>query len=344
MSTPRPPRTLALLCAVFCTVGLACDSGSKDTKKTDAKADARADTKVEDAAKKPDAKARPRARATEDARVPAPKGKVAVLGPLRGNLAATQAALTAVGALNPAGNWGGGDLVLVQLGDVLGGGKEETQVLALLERLATEAASAGGALHRINGANEILNVTLNFDGVSPQGFKDYAKEKPAADDPRIDGLPAAQRGRAAAFAAGGPMARKLAEQKLVLIAGDTVFAHAGVLEEHVKYGLDIMNGEGKKWMLAEEAMMPNMLSDLGPARTLKLRGNEPYCGGVESVLAELAVKRMVIVRGPDKTEATMCDGKLLRVGPVSGDASGGAEVLEISGDTAKFVPVSAPGK
>ena len=346
MSTPRLPRTLALLCALSGTVGLACGGGgSKDANKNEAKADTKVDTKADEGKdSKADAKARPRARATDDARAPVPKGKVAVLGPLRGNLAATQAALMAAGALNPAGNWGGGDLVVVQLGDVLGGGKDEAAVLTLLDRLAGEAATAGGALHRINGANEILNVTLNFDGVHPQGFKDYAKETPAADDPRIDGLPKAQRGRAAAFAAGGPMAKKLAEQKLVLIAGDSVFAHAGVLEEHVKYGLDILNGEGKKWMLGAEAMMPNMLSDLGPARTLKLRGNEPYCGGVESVLADLAVKRMVIVRGPEKAEASMCDGKLLRLGPVSGDASGGAEYLEIAGDAAKFVAIPAPAK
>ena len=36
----------------------------------------------------------------------------------------------------------------------------------------------------------------------------------------------------------------------------------------------------------------------------------------------------------------MCDGKLLRVGPAAGDASGGPEVLEISGDAAKFIPVA----
>ena len=126
-----------------------------------------------------------------------------------------------------------------------------------------------------------------------------------------------------------------------MIAGDTVFAHAGVLEDHVKYGIDILNTEGKKWMLAEEAMMPNMLSDLGPARTPKLRGQEPFCGGVEKVLEDLAVKRMVIARGPEKSGATMCEGTLLRLGPVAGDASGGPEILEIAGDTAKLVPVAA---
>jgi hypothetical protein len=94
-------------------------------------------------------------------------------------------------------------------------------------------------------------------------------------------------------------------------------------------------------MLAEEAMMPNMLSDLGPARTPKLRGPQPFCGGVEQVLGDLAAKRMVITRGPEKGEATMCDGMLLRAGPVAGDASGGPEIVEIAGGAGKFVPVAA---
>jgi len=334
MTTPRLSPALALLCVLT-----ACGGGDgKDAKKTEAKVEAKAEVATD---AKAEAKVRPRARATEEARMAAPKGRVVALGGLDGNLAATTAALKAAGATDDAGNWSGGDLVVVQLGNLLGPGKEESAVLKLLDTLAEQAGKAGGAVHRISGANEILNVALTFTGVNAQGFKDYAAEKPLADDPRIEGLPKAQRGRAAAFAAGGSMARKLAEQKLVVIVGDSVFAHAGVLEDHVKYGIDILNNEGKKWMLAEEAMMPNMLSDLGPARTPKLRGQEPFCGGVEKVIEDLAVKRMVIARGPEKTGATMCDGKLLRLGPVAGDASGGPEIVEISGDAAKFVPVAA---
>ncbi len=338
MLTLRRSVPLLLLCTL-----VACGGDSKDTRKAEAKVEEKAEAKAEGEKGEPKA-ARPRARASEEARAPAPKGRVVAIGGLRGNLAATKAALKAAGAIDDAGNWSGGDLTVVQLGDVLGPGKEEQAVLRLLDTLTEQASKAGGALHRIAGANEILNVALTFDGVSPQGFKDYAKEKPASDDPRIDGLPAAQRGRAAAFAAGGSMAKKLAEQKLVLIVGDTVFAHAGVLEEHVKHGLDVINKEGKKWMLGEEAMMPNMLSDLGPARTPRLRGPEPFCGEVEQVLADLAVKRMVITRGPDKSEGNMCEGKLLRIGPAAGDASGGPEVLEISGDAVKLVPAAAAGK
>ena len=332
MTTPRLSPALALLCVLTACGG----GGDKDAKKTEAKVEAKAEV-----ATKAEAKVRPRARATEEARVAAPKGRVVAIGGLDGNLAATKAALKAAGAIDDAGNWAGGDLVVVQLGNLLGPGKEESAVLKLLATLAEQAGKAGGAVHKLTGASEILNVALTFDGVSAQGFKDYAAEKPIADDPRIEGLPKAQRGRAAAFAAGGSMAKKLAEQKLVVIAGDSVFAHAGVLEDHVKYGIDILNTEGKKWMLAEEAMMPNMLSDLGPARTPKLRGQEPFCGGVEKVIEDLAVKRMVIARGPEKSGATMCEGKLLRLGPVAGDASGGPEIVEISGGAAKFVPVAA---
>lgn len=333
MPTLRLPCTLALLCTLAACGG----DAKKEVKKTEDKAEEKkVEEKADDKSKAP----RPRARATEEARTPAPKGKVVAIGALGGNLAATKAALKAAGAIDDSGKWTGGDLVVVQLGNQLGAGKEEQAVLTLLDGLADEAGKAGGALYRLAGENEILNVALTFDGVSAQGFKDYAKEKPNPDDARIAGLPAVQRGRAAAFAAGGPMAKKLAEQKLVLIVGDTVFAHAGVLGEHVKHGIDTLNNQGKKWMLGEEAMMPDMLAGPGPARTPRLRGNEPACEDVEQVLSDLAVKRMVITRGPEKIEATMCDGKLLRVGPAAGDASGGPEVLEVAGDAAKFVPVA----
>lgn len=336
-------RRLRSATLLFTLALAACGGDAPEAKKAEAKKteETRADAEPADAAGK---KPRPRARASEQARVAEPKGRVVAIGALLGNLAATRSALKAAGAIDDAGKWVGGDLVVVQLGNQLGPGKEEKAVLALLDDLAAQAQAAGGALHRLTGEHEILNVALNFEGiVGPQGFKDYSKEKPSGEDPRIDSLPAPQRGRAAVFASGGAIARKLAEQKLVLIAGDTVFAHAGLLEEHVQKGIDTINDDGKKWMLGEVAMMPDTLAIPGPARTPKLRGNEPFCGGVEQALADLAVKRMVIARpAAEKIEAVMCEGKLIRVGGAAGDASGGPEVLEIAGDAIKLVPV--PGK
>ena len=98
MLTPHLPRTLALLCTLAACGGgdQKADKKVEEVKKADATADAKADApKV----------AKPRARATEEARTPAPKGKVVVLGGLGGNLQATQAALKAAGAQDDAGNW-----------------------------------------------------------------------------------------------------------------------------------------------------------------------------------------------------------------------------------------------
>lgn len=330
---PSLPRSALALALVLAACG--GDGKSADPKKTDeTKADAKADAKAPEVAKKP----RPRAPNSDKSRMPDPKGRVVAMGPLLGNLAATKAAFKAAGAVDDAGKWTGGDLVVVQLGNVFGPNKDEKATLAFLDDLGAQAQAAGGALYRLTGENEILNVALNFkDIVHAQGFKDYAKEK--SDDPQVDALPAAQRGRAAVFASGGTIANQLAEQKLVIVVGDTVFAHAAVLEEHIKKGLDTINDESKGWMQKKIPMMPDMLAVPGPARNPKLRGGEPFCGGVEQILGDLAAKRLVITRpAAEKIDAVMCDGKLIRVGGVAGDASGPAEILEISSGATKFVP------
>ena len=76
----------------------------------------------------------------------------------------------AAGAIDGADKWVGGDLVVVQLGNQLGASKDEKATLTLLDDLAAQAQAAGGALHRLIGENEILNVALNFkDIVHAQG-------------------------------------------------------------------------------------------------------------------------------------------------------------------------------
>lgn len=338
MLAARSRTTFVLALAVA-----ACGGDSKSSPDTKKVADApKAETKedIEPASKKP----RPRAPNSEKARLPDPAGRVVAVGPLLGNLAATRAALKAAGAIDDAGKWIGGDLVVVQLGNVFGNHKDEKATHELLDALAEQAKAAGGALHRLTGESEILNVALNFkDIVNAQGFKDYAKEK--SDDPRIEDLPAVQRGRGAVFASGGPLAKKLSEQKMIAVVGDTLFVHGGLLEDHLAKGVDSLNDQATKWMQGEIAMMPDTLAGPGPARTPKLRGNEPFCPGVEQVLGDLAVKRMVIARPPaEKLEPVMCEGKLIRVGAVAGDASGSPEVLEISSGAIKFVPVPAAAK
>jgi hypothetical protein len=185
MSALLPRSALALALALAACGGDTKTDPKTAEKKVEDVADAQKDEQAEDAAKKP----RPRAPASEKLRVPEPKSRVVVLGPLLGNLAATRAALKAAGAIDDASKWSGGDLVLVQLGNQFGPSKDEKATIALLDELAQQAEAAGGAIYRLTGENEILNVALNFkDIVHAQGFKDYAKEK--SDDPRVESLPA----------------------------------------------------------------------------------------------------------------------------------------------------------
>src|SRR5215468_9336955 len=67
-------------------------------------------------------------------RMPAPKRLVAI-GDLHGDLAAMRAALRAAGAIDDGDRWVGGELVVVQTGDVLDRGDDEQAMLDLLARL-----------------------------------------------------------------------------------------------------------------------------------------------------------------------------------------------------------------
>src|SRR5579862_1530055 len=72
------------------------------------------------------------------AHIPAPKRAVAI-GDLHGDLGGARSALRAAGAIDEADRWIGGDLEVVQLGDVLDRGDDESKILELLERLDAEA-------------------------------------------------------------------------------------------------------------------------------------------------------------------------------------------------------------
>ncbi len=53
-------------------------------------------------------------------------------------------------------------LLAAQVGDVLDRGDQELRILYFLERLAREAAAAGGAVHALLGNHETMNVGGNF--------------------------------------------------------------------------------------------------------------------------------------------------------------------------------------
>lgn len=271
-------------------------------------------------------------------RLPAPARLVAI-GDVHGDLAATRAALRLAGAIDEQDRWIGKELVVVQTGDQLDRGDGERQILELLERLQAEARAAGGALHVLNGNHELMNAAGDLRYVTAGGFLDFA-DVPGIDtaDPRGASVPPAMRGRLLAFAPGGPYARKLASRPVVLVVGDSVFAHGGVLPAHARRGLEAINDEVRKWLVGDGEISPGIIQgDESPVWTRRYcEGPGPAdCAAADETLGLLGVKRMVVGHTVHKDGIVKnCDGKVwcIDVG-MAAYYGGHPEVLEIKGDS-----------
>lgn len=283
--------------------------------------------------------AAPPARAGAFARPEA--AHVVAIGDLHGDLDATRRALRLAGATDEADRWVGGPLVVVQTGDAIDRGDEDRQVLDLLEKLQPEAEKAGGALVLLSGNHELMNVAFDFRYVTPRSFATFADIKPGPDAAgRLADFTPAERGRAAAFAPGGPYAVKLAARPVVVRVGSTLFAHGGVLPEHVTYGLDRMNDEVRAWMLGQRPSPPSAAAGEDGAawtRAYSIEGGQVDCARLGKALAAAGASRLVVGHTPQSHGMTSaCEGKVWRIDVGLSHYYGGPlQVLDIEGDAIK---------
>ncbi|KAL2320132.1 hypothetical protein Fmac_029101 [Flemingia macrophylla] len=207
-------------------------------------------------------------------RLPQPPLLVAI-GDLHGDLQKSKEALHLAGLIDAADRYVGGSTTVVQVGDVLDRGGDELKILYFLEKLKREAARSGGAILTMNGNHEIMNVEGNFICATEQGVEEFrvwyewfrignemkslcnGLEKPW--DP-MEGLPSSFRGvrkefqdglraRVAALRPNGPISKRfLMPNATVLVVGDSVFVHGGLLPEHTSYGLEKINSEVQDWI------------------------------------------------------------------------------------------------
>jgi hypothetical protein len=253
------------------------------------------------------------------------------IGDLHGDLGGARAALRAAGAIDDRDRWIGGELVVVQTGDVLDRGNDERALLDLLARLETEARAAGGAFVLLLGNHELMNAAGDFRYVTPAGF--HAFDDVAAAGPPA-AVPEAQRSRIAALGAGGSYARRLAHDAVIAIVGDTVFSHAGVLGGWVQR-VDEVNQAARCWLDGQSSELPAVLtSDDGPVWTRAAGTPEVDCAQVTSALDALHVKRMVVGHTvQDHGITSACDGRLWRIDVGLSRLYGGPiEVLELTPD------------
>lgn len=262
--------------------------------------------------------------------------RIVAIGDLHGDLASAREALRLAGAIDEKDHWAGGKLVLVQVGDQLDRGDDEPEILRLLEQLAAEAPRSGGAVHVLNGNHELMNAAGDLRYVTEDGLRDYAKAPAPAAVQLPPGVPEVARGRFSAFAPGSELARKLAERNTIVVIGETVFVHAGVLSKHVSYGVGRINDEVRRFLRGETTSVPEIaMSEDAPIWTRLYGDPNPSpdaCRELDAVLSALSVKRMVVGHTVQRAGVTSaCDGRVYRVDVGLSDYYGNnaTQVLEL---------------
>ncbi len=270
--------------------------------------------------------------------------RLVAVGDLHGDLTAARAALRLAGAVDERDQWVGGALVVVQTGDVLDRGDQERELLEWLDRIAAAAESAGGALHRILGNHEVLNVQGDFRYVTAAGLADFAAPAAeAAADPRLARFAVEARGRAHAFLPGGPQARALAELPPVLVIGDSLFVHGGLHEALLSHGLTRLEREARDFMTGAGGEPPRLVGEDSPVWTRRFSDDplEPgVCAEAARVTAAIGVARMVVGHTVQKSGITSaCEGRVWRIDVgLSAHYGGRLGVLEITPAGARPLP------
>ena len=75
--------------------------------------------------------------------------------------------------INNSGDWTGGSMTVVQVGEVLDHGGDEIKILYFLERLQWQAVKASGKVITMNDNRETLNVERDFLYMSESGCEEF---------------------------------------------------------------------------------------------------------------------------------------------------------------------------
>lgn len=254
-------------------------------------------------------------------RVPA-VGRVVAVGDVHGDLSAVTRALRMARLIDKDQNWVGGTATLVQVGDLLDRGDDERAILVMFERLRGQATRAGGRVITLIGNHEVMNAVADFRYTTSAGFNDFEGTATAATahvgadasfgSPQPDSVDA---GRRAAFAPGGPWARRIARFGVIAIVGDTLFAHGGVLPAHITYGLNRINRDVRMWLLGDGPYPQYISRPDSPVWTRLYASRDPsVCEVLDTVLKRSGAKRMVVAHTVQRKGVTSaCAGRLWRI-------------------------------
>lgn len=280
-------------------------------------------------------------------------GRIVAIGDLHGDFDATRRALRCAGAIDASDRWVGGQLTVVQTGDIFDRGDGERQIVDLFESIKKQAKAVGGSVHVLIGNHEMMNAQGDFRYVTPGAFRVFDNLVDNSDPKKLLGagtdfnqlqrnvqrFPEQQQARAKALLAGGVYAKVLGTYDTIIVVGDSLFVHGAVLPKHVRYGLGRINREVKAWFKGQREQPPvPMEQNDAPVWSRKYSSedmSERNCKVLEETLKQVGAKRMVVGHTPQKDGITSeCDGHIWRidVGLSQAYGNGETQVLALDGD------------
>jgi len=269
--------------------------------------------------------------------------RVVVIGDIHADIEAARRAFQLAGAIDEHNDWIGGDLVVVQLGDIIGRSYEDREVLDFILNLRQKAELGGGRVHVLIGNHEVFGARLELRWVADGAYEAFA-DLPGIDvtDPGLAQLPEYQRARGAALMTGGYYAKQLAEFPAVLKLGATIFVHGGVTPHWASYGMDRVNEEVSHWLAGQtDEPLSTLGMDSGNfddsvmmSRHFSEDVDEDDCLMLGESLTMLEAKRMVVAHSVQESITARCDEQVWAVDVGMSRYYGGElQVLEIIDDS-----------
>ena len=263
------------------------------------------------------------------------KNRVLVIGDLHADFKKTKKMFIDLKLIDINNNWVAKpkDTVVVQLGDQLDGGGRglgeafgEIDLINFMDTIHNKAKRFDGGVYSLIGNHEIMNLIGNFS---------YSSDK---DIELQGGIELREK----LFAPGSDIFNRMScTRNVVLKVGDFMFAHAGVLPEHLD-GYDketfIKNVntlmrlflQGKKTMDDEE-IGRLFLNKKGIIWDRNYGSKTPECKNIDKISKMLNVGHMIVGHTVQDGINSKCDNKLWRVDVGISDSFGSnkIEVLEI---------------
>ena len=261
--------------------------------------------------------------------------RIIAIGDLHGDYEAYIDILRRAGLIDKKKRWAGGNVVLVQTGDIADRGPDSLKIIRHIIKLQDQAAKAGGQVLVLTGNHEAMNMTGDFRYVHPGEYKAFknSKSKKVRDrvfeanrdailafykesQPELDEKQARKAWNAEnplgkfelqwAWSPDGEIGAWAVNNPAVAIIGDSLFVHGGLSPEHRHLSIETINNRAREALLEQSDNEARIINE--PNGPLWYRGlipgryenpEHPPLEQIEKVLDQYDVSRIIIGHTPN---------------------------------------------